>query len=430
MSDTRQLCTSCGSEIPETDPHTRCPRCRGLLEVHHRPPAGAGGGGGALRATFDARWGVRRGVLASGVWRYREAVLPSAAPEEVLSYPEGNTPLLTSPAVARWAGALDGALLLKHEGQNPTGSFKDRGMTVGVTQARRIGARAVACASTGNTAAALAAYAALGGLPALVLVPKGHVALGKLAQALAYGARTLLVRGNFDQCLELADQASERLGVYLLNSVNPFRLEGQKTILLELLQQLAWQPPDWIVVPAGNLGNTAAFGKALAEACEWGLIDRLPRLAAVQAEGAAPFALSFREGFARRHQVEPHTVATAIQIGNPVSYDRAVRAVRDTDGVVIAVPDDEILEAKAVVDGAGIGCEPASAAAIAGTRRLARDGVIKSTERVVAILTGHVLKDPASVTDYHQERDPAPPHANRPTEIDPRLEEVERAMNR
>jgi len=430
MSDTRQLCTSCGCEIPETDPHTRCPRCRGLLEVHHRPPAGAGGGGGALRATFDARWGVRRGVLASGVWRYREAVLPSAAPEEVLSYPEGNTPLLTSPAVARWAGAPDGALLLKHEGQNPTGSFKDRGMTVGVTQARRIGARAVACASTGNTAAALAAYAALGGLPALVLVPKGHVALGKLAQALAYGARTLLVRGNFDQCLELADQASERLGVYLLNSVNPFRLEGQKTIVLELLQQLAWQPPDWIVVPAGNLGNTAAFGKALAEACEWGLIDRLPRLAAVQAEGAAPFALSFREGFARRHQVEPHTVATAIRIGNPVSYDRAVRAVRDTDGVVIAVSDDEILEAKAVVDGAGIGCEPASAAAIAGARRLARDGVIKRTERVVAILTGHVLKDPASVTDYHQERDPAPPHANRPIEIDPRLEEVERAMNR
>ena len=426
MSNTRQLCTSCGSETPETDPHTRCPRCRGLLEVQHQRPTG--GSGGALRAAFDARWGVRRGVLASGVWRYREAVLPSATDDEVLTYPEGNTPLMTSPAVARWAGAP--ALLLKHEGQNPTGSFKDRGMTVGVTQARRVGARAVACASTGNTAAALAAYAALGGLTALVLVPKGHVALGKLAQALAYGARTLLVRGSFDQCLELADQASERLGVYLLNSVNPFRLEGQKTIVLELLQQLAWQPPDWIVVPAGNLGNTAAFGKALAEACEWGLIDRLPRLAAVQAEGAAPFALSFREGFAQRHRVEAHTVATAIQIGNPVSYDRAVRAVRDTDGVVIAVPDDDILEAKAVVDGAGIGCEPASAAAIAGTRRLARDGVLKSGERVVAILTGHVLKDPASVTHYHQERDPAPPHANRPIEIDPHLEEVERAMSR
>ncbi len=419
---TWQVCASCGSEIPEIDPHPRCPRCRGLLELRHRPPAQ---GGNALRATFDARWGVRRGALASGVWRYGEAVLPSAA-EHILSYPEGNTPLLASAAVARWTGAPE--LLLKHEGQNPTGSFKDRGMTVGVTQARRVHARAVACASTGNTAAALAAYAALAGLPALVLVPKGQVALGKLAQALAYGARTLLVRGNFDDCLELADQASERLGVYLLNSVNPFRLEGQKTIVLELLQQLGWEPPDWIVVPAGNLGNTAAFGKALAEALAWGLIDRAPRLAAVQADGAAPFAQSFREAFAQRRRVEPHTVATAINIGNPVSYERAVRAIRDTNGVVTTVSDDEILEAKAVVDGAGIGCEPASAAAPAGARRLIRESVIGPRDRVVAVLTGHVLKDPEMVTRYHQELEPRPARANRPIEIEARLTEVERVM--
>ncbi|PYO61621.1 MAG: threonine synthase [Gemmatimonadetes bacterium] len=419
---TWQVCASCGSEIPETDPHPRCPRCRGLLELYHQPPAQ---GGNALRATFDARWGVRRGALASGVWRYCEAVLPTAR-EHILSYPEGNTPLLASAAVARWAGAPE--LLLKHEGQNPTGSFKDRGMTVGVTQARRVQARAVACASTGNTAAALAAYAALAGLPALVLVPKGQVALGKLAQALAYGARTLLVRGNFDDCLELADQASERLGAYLLNSVNPFRLEGQKTIVLELLQQLGWEPPDWIVVPAGNLGNTAAFGKALKEGRAWGLIDRAPRLAAVQAEGAAPFAQSFREGFAQRRRVEPHTVATAINIGNPASYERAVRAIRDTDGVVTTVSDDEILEAKAIVDGAGIGCEPASAAALAGARRLIREHVIRPRDRVVAVLTGHVLKDPETVTRYHQELEPRPARANRPIEIEARLAEVERVM--
>jgi len=419
---TWQVCASCGSEIPETDPHPRCPRCRGLLELCHQPPAQ---GGNALRATFDARWGVRRGALASGVWRYCEAVLPTAR-EHILSYPEGNTPLLASAAVARWAGAPE--LLLKHEGQNPTGSFKDRGMTVGVTQARRVQARAVACASTGNTAAALAAYAALAGLPALVLVPKGQVALGKLAQALAYGARTLLVRGNFDDCLELADQASERLGAYLLNSVNPFRLEGQKTIVLELLQQLGWEPPDWIVVPAGNLGNTAAFGKALKEGRAWGLIDRAPRLAAVQAEGAAPFAQSFREGFAQRRRVEPHTVATAINIGNPASYERAVRAIRDTDGVVTTVSDDEILEAKAIVDGAGIGCEPASAAALAGARRLIRERVIRPRDRVVAVLTGHVLKDPETVTRYHQELEPPPARANRPIEIEARLAEVERVM--
>ena len=419
---TWQLCAACGSEIPETDPHPRCPRCGGLLEVRHRAPAQ---GGQALRATFDARRSVWRGPLASGVWRFREAVLPTAG-EHVLTYPEGNTPLLESAPVAEWAGSS--ALLLKHEGQNPTGSFKDRGMTVGVTQARRIGARAVSCASTGNTAASLAAYAALAGLPALVLVPKDQVAAGKLAQALAYGARTLLVRGNFDDCLELADQASERLGVYLLNSVNPFRLEGQKTIVLELLQQLSWDPPDWIVVPAGNLGNTAAFGKALEEARAWGVIDRVPRLAAVQAEGAAPFALGFRSGFARRDRVVPHTIATAINIGNPVSYDRAASAIRETNGVVTAVSDDDILEAKAVVDGAGIGCEPASAAAVAGVRRLRREGVIGKADRVVAVLTGHVLKDPGAVVRYHQEVEPRPARANRPVEIDASLAEVERAM--
>lgn len=422
MSGTVQVCAACGNETSETDPHSRCPRCRGLLELRHQPPAQ---GGPALRATFDARWGVRRGPLASGVWRYSEAVLPTAG-EHILSYPEGNTPLLSHPSVARWAGARE--LLLKHEGLNPTGSFKDRGMTVGVTQARRVRARAVACASTGNTAASLAAYAALAGLRALVLVPKGQVALGKLAQALAYGARTLLVRGTFDDCLELADQASDRLGVYLLNSVNPFRLEGQKTIVLELLQQLGWAAPDWIVVPAGNLGNTAAFGKALDEARAWGVIDRIPRLAAVQADGAAPFAQSFRNGFTERCRVEPRTVASAIRIGNPVSYERAVRAIRDTQGVVTSVSDDHILEAKAVVDGAGIGCEPASAAALAGTRRLIDEGVIDPGERVVAVLTGHVLKDPETVTRYHEEIEPRPARANRPIEIDARLSEVERVV--
>jgi len=414
MTNLVQVCAACGNESADTDPHPRCARCHGLLEIRIPPPPQQGA---ALRALFDARLAVRRGTLASGVWRFGEIVLPTAGPH-ILSYPEGNTPLLASAAVAKWVGVND--LVIKHEGHNPTGSFKDRGMTVGVTQARRVGARAVACASTGNTAASLAAYAAAAGLPALVLVPKGQIAAGKLAQALAYGARTLLVRGNFDECLELADQASERLGVYLLNSVNPFRLEGQKTIVLELLQQLAWEPPDWIVLPAGNLGNTAAFGKALEEARGWGLIDRVPRLAAVQAEGAAPFALSFRENFSRPHRVKPHTVATAINIGNPVSYPRAVRAIRYTNGVVTTVTDDAILEAKAVVDRAGIGCEPASAAAVAGAQRLVREGVIRRGEQVVAVLTGHLLKDPESITraDY----------PNQPVEIDARLDALELAL--
>jgi len=297
-----------------------------------------------------------------------------------------------------------------------------------VTQAVRIGATAVACASTGNTSASLAAYASQAGLPALVLVPADGVALGKLAQSLAYGARTLLVRGDFDDCLRLVQEASDKLGVYLLNSINPFRLEGQKTIVLELLQQLGWTAPDWIVLPAGNLGNTAAFGKALREAHAWGLISQMPRLAAVQASGAAPFARSFAEGFARRHTVKADTVATAIRIGDPASYDRAVRAIRETNGVVMAVEDGEILEAKAAVDGCGVGCEPASAASVAGVRQLLRRGIMAPEEHAVAVLTGHILKDPEVLLRFHRETEPPPPGANRPIEIEADLREAERAL--
>jgi threonine synthase len=412
---------ACGNELTEGDARSRCPACGGLLEVHHRPPDLTRD---ELLQRFTERRGQRPGAASSGVWRFREFVLPSA--EEVVSHPEGNTPLLHRDALDRWTGMIH--LMLKHEGHNPTGSFKDRGMTVGVTQARRIGARAVACASTGNTSASLAAYAAQAEIPALVLVPAEGVALGKLAQALAYGARTLLVRGDFDDCLRLVEEASTRLGVYLLNSINPFRIEGQKTIVLEMLQQLSWHPPDWIVLPAGNLGNTAAFGKALREAYTWGLISRVPRLAAIQASGAAPFARSFEDGFTRRHTVKAQTVATAIRIGDPASYDRAVRSIRETDGIVLAVDDADLLEAKAAVDGCGVGCEPASAASVAGVRALVRRRVIDPAEHVVAVLTGHVLKDPGILLQYHRETEPPPPGANRPVEIEPRLDEVERVL--
>ena len=362
---------------------------------------------------------------ASGVWRYRELVLPDAG-RDVVTHPEGNTPLLRLPRVSSWAGSPE--LLVKHEGHNPTGSFKDRGMTVGATVAKRLGARAVACASTGNTSASLAAYAALAEIPALVFVPAGRVAAGKLAQTLAYGAKTLLVRGDFDACFALALEASEKLNVYLLNSVNPFRLEGQKTIVFEALEQLGWEAPEWIALPAGNLGNTSAFGNALRDARDLGLISRVPRLAAVQAEGANPFARAFREGFARRHRVSAETAATAIRIGDPASHDRAVTAIRSTNGVVTDVTDDEILEAKAIIDGSGAGCEPASAASVAGVKRLVREGVIRPAERVVAVLTGHVLKDPGILLRYHMETEPPPPRANRPVEIEPRLSAVEQVL--
>jgi threonine synthase len=321
--------------------------------------------------------------------------------------------------LSRFAGC-DG-LLVKHEGHNPTGSFKDRGMTAAVTQAVRLGASAVACASTGNTSASLAAYAAQAGLPGLVFVPAGKIALGKLAQTLAYGARTLLVRGDFDACLRLVQEASRELGIYLANSINPWRVEGQKTIVLELLQQLGWEPPDFLVLPAGNLGNTSAFGKALREAHALGLIARLPRLVSVQAAGAAPFARAFTEGFTTRHRVQAETVATAIRIGDPASWDRAVRAIRDTDGLVTACSDAEILEAKRAIDAAGVGCEPASAASVAGVRQLVAAGTIRPGHRVVAVLTGHVMKDPGILIDMHQE---GAPGANAPVEIDPTVDAV------
>jgi len=416
-----QACMACGNEAVETDPRPRCVLCGGLLEVHHRPPAITPA---QLLERFTERRGGTPAAGASGVWRFREIVLPSA--EDIVSHPEGNTPLLHREALDRWAG-LD-RLLLKHEGYNPTGSFKDRGMTVGVTQARRIGATAVACASTGNTSASLAAYASQAGLPALVLVPVDGVSSGKLAQSLAYGARTLLVRGDFDDCLRLVEEAGTQLGVYLLNSINPFRIEGQKTVILELLQQLAWESPDWIVLPAGNLGNTAAFGKALREARQWGLIARLPKLAAVQAAGAAPFLRSFEEGFARRHRVKAETVATAIKIGNPASYERAAKAIVETNGVVLSVTDAELLEAKAAIDASGVGCEPASAVTLAGIRQLVQKGVIRASDQTVAVLTGHILKDPDILLRYHQQMDPPPPAANRPVEIEANVAEIERAL--
>jgi threonine synthase len=426
ISRNRLRCESCGAKLSELDAHTSCRKCGGLLSVEIELPPERGA---ALRALFDGRLGTQRAAKgvdlhASGVWRFRELVLPGIANEDLVTQWEGNTPLLARERVAGWAEVPE--LLLKHEGHNPTGSFKDRGMTVAVSQARRIGASAVSCASTGNTSASLASYAALAGIPAIVLVPAGQVALGKLAQTLAYGARTLLVRGDFDDCLRLARESSERLGVYLANSINPFRIAGQMTIVLELLQQLGWRAPDWIVLPAGNLGNTAAFGAALRLARETQLIDSLPRLAAVQAAGAAPFAQSFRAGFAERKTVRAETVATAIKIGDPASYDRGVRSIRETNGVVLDVSDAEILEAKAVIDASGVGCEPASAASVAGARRLAREGTIRRGERVVAVLTGHILKDPGILLDYHKDGSRA--LANVPIEIDAELGAVERVL--
>ncbi len=408
---TTLICPACGAERSATATHFRCD-CGEPLDV--RLPEIP-----VTRALFDARLGRAEPPRDSGVWRFKELVHPDLPDEAVVSRPEGNTPLFHAEPVARWCGVAD--LRLKHEGYNPTGSFKDRGMTVAISQGRASGARAFACASTGNTSASVASYAALCGMPAVILVPEGATAAGKMAQALAYGARTVLVRGNFDDAMALVQRAAGDLGLYLLNSLNPFRILGQKTIIFEALQQLGWEAPDWIAFPAGNLGNTAAFGLALVEAHRLGLIDRVPRLLAVQAKGAAPFARAYAERFERLEPVRPETVATAIRIGDPVSYHRAVRSIRATDGVVTAVSDAEILEAKAVVDGFGVGAEPASCASVAGLARAVAAGIVSPEARVVAVLTGHLLKDPDTTLRYHA-GELGGSRANPPVTIDPTLE--------
>lgn len=388
----------CRARFPIDSVLYNCPRCGGLLEAVYPPPAHS-------PADLKALWRNRRLSNApldqSGVWRYREFFSFLDDYSRVVTLREGNTPLLEGPGPAQYGG-LD-RLVFKHQGFNPTGSFKDNGMTCGAAQAIRLGMSRVACVSTGNTSASMAAYASAAGLQPVIFIPHGNIAYGKLAQALEYGARTFQVEANFDQILALVRRLAESLGIYLLNSINPFRIEGQKSIMVELMDQRDWRVPDWVVLPGGNLGNTSAFGKALREMRAWGLIHRLPRLAVVQAEGAAPF-YSFMRSAERTHfqAVEhPQTLATAIKIGDPVSWPKALFEVTATCGVVESVTEQEIADAKAVIGRSGIGCEPASAATLAGIRKLTRAGVIREDEDVVAVLTGSVLKDPDYIHRYH-----------------------------
>ena len=279
-------------------------------------------------------------------------------------------------------------------------------MTTGVTQARLLGMERVACASTGNTSASMASYAARAGMPGIIFLQNQQIALGKLAQGIAFRATCLQINADFDRNMALARLVAERLGIYLLNSVNPFRLEGQKSIMFEALQQLRWQTPDWIVLPGGNLGNSSAFGKGLLEMYELGLIDRLPRLAIVQAAGANPLYRHYQQGFRDYRPVKAETIASAIKIGDPVNLDKAIRALEWTGGVVEEVSDQEIMDAKAAIDGAGIGCEPASACSLAGAKKLAGRGIIKRGDTVLGILTGHILKDPEATIGYHADQLP------------------------
>lgn len=392
-------CIDCGQQYPINSVIYTCETCDGLLDVQHDF---SNAKETITRDLFDSRLGTLDAPYNSGVWRYKELIYPEIDNSLIVSRPEGNTNLYHLPRIARYVG-ID-TMYVKHEGENPTGSFKDRGMTGGVTQARVLGMDRIACASTGNTSASLASYAARAEMQGIIFLQNTHIALGKLAQGIAFGATCLQINADFDRNLELVREVSERLGIYVLNSVNPFRLEGQKSIMFEAIQQLKWQVPDWIVVPGGNLGNSSAFGKALFELHQLGLIDRLPRLAIIQAEGANPLYKHFTNGYRSFKPVKADTIATAIKIGNPVNLQKAIRTLEWTGGVVEQVTDQQIMDAKAMVDRIGIGCEPASACSVAGTKKLVEKGVIKRDDTVVGILTGHVLKDPEATIGYHSDQ--------------------------
>jgi threonine synthase len=382
---------NCATTLDLHERAVACPKCGDLLEVVVDTPQ-------IEPAALKRMWLERRMSSASadnsGVWRFRDLLPGPYDPASLVTLSEGNTPLVHGLKTGQSVG-LD-RLFFKHLGWNPTGCFKDLGMTVGMTEAKFVGAKIVACASTGNTSASLAAYASRAALEAHVYLPSGKISLNKLAQALDFGATIVQVDGNFDAALDQLLQITNR-DIYFLNSVNPFRVEGQKTVMIEMLEQLNWQVPDYVITPGGNLGNTAAFGKALEELKQFGFIDRVPKLVVVQAAGANPFAELWRSGAAEiTPSTHPETVATAIRIGNPRSWRKALHSVKYTNGFVMDVTDEEIGEAKALIGLDGIGCEPASATTLAGLRKLHLQGTLERDATVVAILTGHALKD----TDY------------------------------
>jgi threonine synthase len=398
-------CTGCGAVLagPDAAADFRCSACGDLFAVEYdgwsqsserRPNPGA------LRWLWQERRQSADALDQSGVWRFRE-VLPILADEaSAVTLREGNTPLYTLPRTAAALGLED--LRAKHQGMNPTGSFKDTGMTTALSVARERGFTWVACASTGNTSAAMAAYAARAGLRALVLIPEGKIAWGKLSQAMDYGALTCQLKTDFDGCVRVLGEVVRRAPVYLLTSVNPYRLEGQKTPAFEIAEQMGWQVPDHLIVPGGNLANSSALGKGYEEMLRLGLTSRLPRISIVQAEGANPLYRLLAEGRENLLPVAAETRATAIRIGNPASWKKALRVVRESGGWCEQASEAEIAVAKAEIGAEGIGCEPASAVTLAGLKKMLGDGRVKKSESVVLLLTGNLLKDADYTIQFHR----------------------------
>ncbi len=401
MTSAAMKCINCGATFEISMVLYHCEKCGDLLDVVYEFTDIATE---LLKALWQERRKSNNPIDVSGVWRYRELLPFYSNYSNIVTFPEGNTPILDAPRSASYTGLR--RLQIKHQGMNPTGSFKDNGMTAAITQAKELGMKVVVCASTGNTSSSVAAYASRANMLAIVIVPDGHIALGKLSQSLDYGALTLQIAGDFDAAQRVVMELAEDLGIYILNSVNPFRIEGQKTIMFELLQQRDWKVPDRIVVPGGNLGNASAFGKGLKEMYDLGFIERIPRLTIIQAQGADPLYRTItgkeRDAFITLH---PRTLATAIDILDPVNKKKALRALDTTDGWCEEVSEQEIADAKAVIGQDGIGCEPASATTVAGIKKLLTTGTdekVSPDEDVVAILTGNMLKDPDYTVRYHQ----------------------------
>ncbi|HEV2493607.1 MAG TPA: threonine synthase [Terriglobia bacterium] len=404
---------------PKRDAYT-CAACGGLLEVDYDFPVFDPE---ELRQTWHRRRLSGEPIDRSGVWRFRE-LIPFVGPRDrVISLSEGSTPLVGTRRAGWWAGPIH--LTIKHQGNNPTGSFKDLGMTASITRAESRKIRIVACASTGNTSSSMAAYAARAGMKALLFVPYRQISAAKLAQALDFGALVVEVGDTFDEAFKLLREIAPELGLYLVNSVNPFRIEGQKTIVAEMLEQRAWRPPDYIVVPGGNLGNASAIGKGLRELKEMGFIGKVPRVVVVQAAGANPFYRTIAANSPELIPVEtPSTEATAIRIGRPANWKKARRVLEWTGGLCESVTDEEIFEAKTVLAEDGVGCEPASAATIAGVRKLCRAGKIERHADVVAVLTGNQLKD----TEYVMRHRSEVQESSQRLRVEPDLDALRRAL--
>jgi len=454
----------CAATFGVDEIHVACAKCGALLEIQYdwsRLPVPKS------MAYFEHRWATKGSEIEgrldfSGIWRFRELLPFFHNEQDVVTIGEGRTQLQNATLLARYIGMKPGHLQLQYEGLNPSGSFKDNGMTAAFTHAKMVGAKRVACASTGNTSASLAMFASLSDMQGIVFIGSGKIAFGKLSQALDYGALTLQIKGDFDACLKRVRQIATKVpqvGIYLMNSVNPFRLEGQKSIMYRILEARGWRSPDWIIVPGGNLGNCSAFGKAFMELKMLGLVDKIPRLCIVNAAGANTLCelvndhkLTWNNGavdceilgnYYAKMDAEnrrAHTIASAIEINRPVNLAKALRAIEVMNGIVVQADDESIREHRAMVARYGFGCEPASAASVAGLTQLLANGTINKDDDVVCILTGHELKDPNETVKYHTGidmkavQDLAPrttPHGklvNSPIVVDDTLEAIVAAL--